>query len=650
MKRSFRKITLIAVLLPFTCKLSAENIRLQSPDKHISIEIKQDKSNGEITYTAMNENGIFIDKSHIGISINTEKITSNEELYVRNKRQIIRKFPVRGVKSVCNYKANRYELAFMINKTKGEYWLEFDVSNQGIAFRYFYKKNGINHVEDENTTFVIPPKTKVWFAERKNSWKLKSYAGEFINCDISQLNTISPTGSIQCPPLVFEYQNGGYGFISESALYNYSGMRFDAIGNNTLQTNFTEGKTGFDITGTVITPWRVCVVATDLNELVNTDMINGLNPSPDKKLFGNTRWIKPGKALTRFFARGCGTPSEEMHVVDRSSSLKFDYSLIDEGWEKWNEKWENLKSVCDYAKTRNVGIWVWKHSKEINDSLNNYQVLREFLDSVKNCGVCGVKVDYMNGESEKTIDFDISLLRYAAERKLMINLHGCQKPSGECVTYPNELTREGVRGWELNSMQEGPIPASHNAALPFTRYLVGNGDYTPLCYTVPGATTWAQQLATVVCFTSPFLCIPEDPDFIAEDSRVASFNEILKEMPTVWDETRVLPLSKIGELAIMARRYKSNWYIGIINAGDARKIEIPLSLLNGKSYNATIFTDNILAPPVPLEKLNQKVSVELHKIYNVIPYKVEKKEVNKGDILNIEVAQNGGAFVKLSIR
>jgi alpha-glucosidase len=648
MKTTYQKFSLIAIVLLSSLTLSAEKIRLQSPDKRIVVEI-QHNSEKEMTYTVKKDNVIVIETAQIGISINEENIVSNQDLFIKKSQLIARKFPIRGVKSACSYKANRYELAFKNNKTNGKYEMEFDVSNQGIAFRYMYVKTGINHFDEENTTFVIPAQTKVWFAERKNSWKLKSYAGEFINCDISLLNTISPTGPIQCPPLVFEYINGGYGLISEAALYNYSGMRLEAIGNNTLQTNFTEGKNGFYITGNVTTPWRVCIVASDLNELVNTDMINGLNPSPNKKLFNNTTWIKPGKALTRYFSKGCGTPTQEKIVVDRSASLKFEYSLIDEGWEKWNEKWENLKSVCDYAKTKKVGVWVWKRSSEISDNTNNFQIMRNFIDSVKYYGACGVKVDFMNSESKNTIDFDIALLKYAAELKLMVNFHGCQKSSGESVTYPNELTREGVRGWELNSMPEGPITASHNAAIPFTRYIVGNGDYTPLSYTAPGTTTWAHQLATLVCFTSPFLCIPEDPDFITGDSRVVSFNETLKEMPTVWDETRVLPMSKIGQLVIMARRYKTDWYLSVINAGNARKIDVPLNFLKKKDYKALIFCDDTKAAPIELTGLNKKASVELHKIYTTIPYKAVKQAVNNKDILSIELAKDGGALIKFSI-
>lgn len=103
----------------------------------------------------------------------------------------------------------------------------------------------------------------------------------------------------------------------------------------------------------------------------------------------------------------------------------------------------------------------------------------------------------MNGEGIRQIDFNTHLLKNAARRRLMVNLHGCQKPTGEIRTYPTKSPARGVRGIELNRItanyekrmrDEGRtpdpdryvpgdenqnIPASHNAALPFTRGVLG---------------------------------------------------------------------------------------------------------------------------------------------------------------------------------
>ena len=85
----------------------------------------------------------------------------------------------------------------------------------------------------------------------------------------------------------------------------------------------------------------------------------------------------------------------------------------------------------------------------------------------------------------------------------MVNFHGANKPTGESRTWPNELTREGVRGMEYRSTAAW---AAHNATLPFTRFLAGHADYTPVLFGERrGDTTWAHQIATAVVFTSPLL-------------------------------------------------------------------------------------------------------------------------------------------------
>jgi alpha-glucosidase len=127
----------------------------------------------------------------------------------------------------------------------------------------------------------------------------------------------------------------------------------------------------------------------------------------------------------------------------------------------------------------NVKVWLWVHSNDIDDPVDNYRQMRDYFDQIASAGGAGLKIDFMNGETKTLIDFENAVLRFAAERKLMINFHGCHAATGEERTFPNEMTREGIRGIEVNKMKEGPLPASHNAALPFTRFVVGHADYPP---------------------------------------------------------------------------------------------------------------------------------------------------------------------------
>ena len=70
------------------------------------------------------------------------------------------------------------------------------------------------------------------------------------------------------------------------------------------------------------------------------------------------------------------------------------------------------------------------------------------------------------------------IVRCAAKHHLMINFHGAFKPTGMNRTWPNQITREGIRGNERNKFHQSVTPI-HCATLPFTRYLLGPGDFTP---------------------------------------------------------------------------------------------------------------------------------------------------------------------------
>jgi alpha-glucosidase len=197
-------------------------------------------------------------------------------------------------------------------------------------------------------------------------------------------------------------------------------------------------------------------------------------------------------------------------------------------------------------------------------------------------------VDFLNAESLDRIRFEEAVLRIAATNRLLVNFHGCRKPGGESRTYPNELTREAIRGLELNKMQEGPITPAHNAALPFTRFVVGAADYTPVGFSRPGPTTYAHQLATLVLYTSPMQVIAENPDLLLNNTKLQPALDVLKAVPSVWDETRVLEPSKIGELAIMARRSGATWFLAAVNGGKQAVVlnTLDLSFLSKDSYNA----------------------------------------------------------------
>jgi len=114
----------------------------------------------------------------------------------------------------------------------------------------------------------------------------------------------------------------------------------------------------------------------------------------------------------------------------------------------------------------------------------------------------------------------------------------------------------------------------------------------------------ASQLAKAVCIFSPLQFLywydKAAPALIKDDGLWGATNyigsepelEFFNNVPTVWDETKVL-YSKIAEYGVIARKKGDEWFIGGINGEQERKLDISFSFLDpGMDYKALIYSDN----------------------------------------------------------
>jgi alpha-glucosidase len=556
------------------------NVVVTSPDGTLSGAIFADNSSGLSYQVSWNGHPVG-GPGHIGLRLESANQITPHQIGLRpnfgdiSRDQIDEQYPFHGAKATAQNKANILTISVQ-EANASPYKIEARAYNDGFAWRILLPESASPvQVLEETSTWVLP-QGEVWFGERNNSWKLKSYAGEFRHTAVDNLPEISKQGPIQSAPLVVELpRSDGFELVTEANLANYSGMRLRAIGNRKLQVDFTEGSKGFEINGVLTTPWRVTMLCRDLACLANNTLTQNLNPPPDPILFRDKSYIHEGRFVWRYMSRETGTPTQEAEFVDFAAALGYEYTLVDDGWKTWETPWPSMKELVRYARSKNVGVFAWKDSNEISDPSGDFAKARDFLDHAVDAGLEGVKIDFINGESKKQIDFERRVLTLGAERRLMIDFHGLQKPTGEERTFPNAMSREAVRGIELNRMPEGPLPPSHNAALPFTRFAVGPADYTPVNLQWPGATTWSHQLATAILLSSPWLVIAEDPEFLLKNPDAAPALEVFKELPTSWDETIVMDGSQIGGLVGMARRKGSVWFLAIIN-GSSTSSALPM--------------------------------------------------------------------------
>lgn len=476
------------------------------------------------------------------------------------------------------------------------YTLEARAYDDGVAFRFIVPgADAAVRTPDEATVFRLPAGSHIWYHDMYNH-----YEGIFERREIGRVRA----GEWAAPPVTVELPgNAGYAVLTESALANYAGMSFRADGANGLTIRLGHDQpAGYPfahdyslaeaqrlsvpaaIRGNITTPWRTIILASDLNGLVNSDLIGNLSPAPDPALFPDgidTPWIRPGRSVWCWLDGGDRTV-EGMKVFSKlAGELGFEYNTVDAFWYRWTD--EQICDLVDYSAQFGVKIWLWRHGRDVRDP----QKRRELFERCARLGVVGLKLDAFSHESKEFIDLYEACLEEAAEHKLMLNIHGSNKPTGQVRTWPNEMTREGIRGLEYGRNQDEW--SRHNATLPFTRFVAGAGDYTPVIFGDRRLeTTWTHQVGTAVVFDSPVMIYGAHPQSILDNPGV----DILKTLPTVWDETIVLPCSEIGRLAAFARRSGDNWYLAVLNAGDALSMQVPLTFLaDGAWYEATVLND-----------------------------------------------------------
>jgi alpha-glucosidase len=372
--------------------------------------------------------------------------------------------------------------------------------------------------------------------------------------------------------------------ITEAALKDYGDLALKRAADGALEGQLYADPQGWTTDDAVIQPWRVTVVARTLTDLVNTTLVQNLNPPAAPEL-AKADWIKPGRSTWQWMAIGDPKENDQEQWVDWTRQLGYEYYLVDEGWEHWSDPWGSLAKVVAYAKPRNVKIWLWVHSNQVRTP----DARRAYFQKAVEAGVVGVKIDFPQQANRWWATWYHDTARDAAAMKLLVDFHGANKPTGMDRTWPNVLTREGVRGheWHMTRYNRTLEPA-HDTILPFTRYIAGPGDYTPTVFDpieLRGI-SWAHEVAQAITFTSPFLCFGGHPkDFVANPAR-----DVLMALPATWDETRVLKGSEPGVVVAEARRKGDQWFIAVMNGGAASTLDLPLDFLGaGKWTSSQLF-------------------------------------------------------------
>lgn len=459
--------------------------------------------------------------------------------------------------------------------------------------------------------------------------------------------------------------------LVESDVSNYPGLRV-AAGKNGAVSKISKYPKAFKvkvhnrfasefedyIASTVASrefPWRAFIVARNDSDLADNQTVFKL---AKPCAISDTSWIKPGSCVWEWwnnwnlqgvdFEAGINEQTYR-YLIDFAAENSIPYVLFDAGWLTGKDAGEmvetdeklaegktfiDVKGLIDYAKSKNVKVILWVLAK----SMEKYP--QKAFDVMKGWGADGLKIDFTDRDDQTAMEFYENMARMAAERQMVIDMHGCAKPVGQFRTWPNLINFEGVLGGEVNKWSKAITP-SHNIDLVFTRMLMGPMDYTPgglrntakgdfsPCYNFPEVQgTRAHQAAMYVVYFAPLQMLCDSASEYLKSPEILKF---MAETPTSWDETKVLE-GKIGKYVVIARRSGEDWYIGGMCDWDGKEVDIDLSkiLSPDTEYKAEIIRDGANAGRVGTD------------------FKYCVKSLTSADKLKLKMAPGGGFAVKLS--
>ncbi len=600
---------LLLACVPVLPAQSAADWTLQSSDGSVAIHISQ---HDQLAYAVSFQGRPVVIDSALSLEFKNEPALDGRNLRFTRAAQrdsdttwkpiLSKNTPVRD-----HYRELQLEFT-SDSKAAPKLNLLFRAYNDGVAFRYSLPESATGNdlvLTREGTEFHFANDPTLWAATYEKF--SHPYEHEYPRAKLTSLYSSQIIGL----PLLVQTEPNTYFAIAEADLTDWAGLylRTGHAQSGTLLTAQLAPR--LDGNGLVkfraphSSPWRVLMIGARPGDLIESDIITNLNPP---SAIADTSWIHPGKmAWDHWWSGDVKMDNEtEKRFIQFAGDMGFPYQLVDWQWYGPFNKPEaditrpapqlNFPELLQFAKSRNVRLWLWLHSGDVNRALQ-VGTLDEAFTVYQHWGIAGVKIDFMERDDQDMVNWYETVIKLAAKHHLMVDYHGAFKPTGLRRTWPNLLTCEGVLGNEYNKFS-GRVTPEHKLTLPFTRMLTGPMDYTPGGFLNRSPAEWkqttptevmgsrAQELALLVVYESPLLCIADDPDHYRNQPGL----DFLRVVPTVWDETKALD-GAVGKHIVVARRSGSDWYIGGMTADDAYTLQLPLSFLGNGTYTARLFAD-----------------------------------------------------------
>ncbi len=605
-------------------------------------------------------------------------------------------------RSVKNYYSEMSIALEEVETPNRKVTIHFRAYDDGIGFRYeFLTQKGRDSITiiEEHTEFQLTEDHTTWWIP--GDWDI--YEHLYNTTKVSEIDALSkrdhpnlaatyiPENAVNTP-VTMRSNDGLHLSFHEANLTNYAGMTLKV---DTENLKLTSALVGSDRQGhkaqvalPFSTPWRTIQIADRATELIDSRLIVNLNEPnklgdvswfQPKKYMGiwwemhvekgtwdygmeqdeNGKWIDTGKAHGKHSA----TTENTKRYIDFAAANNITGLLV-EGWNTGWEKWigfedregvfdfvtpypdYDIKALAQYGKGKGVDL-IMHH--ETSATPRTYtQQLDTAYSLMKDLGIHSVKTGYVGkiipkGEyhhGQWMVNHYRKVLETAAKYQVGINAHEPIKATGLRRTYPNAISREGLRGQEFNAWAtDGGNPPEHLPIVAFTRMLAGPIDFTPGVFAIglptkPNNqinTTLAQQLALYVVIYSPIQMACDLP----ENYRGQPAMQFIRDVGVDWEQSKTLN-GEVGDFVTIARKEREtgNWFVGAISDENARDITVDFDFLEeGKTFSTLIYRD----------------AADAHYKDNPESIVIENAEIKKGDSLTFKLAEGGGLAISLLV-
>ena len=610
------------------------------------------------TYSISFRGKQLIQPSSIGLAFESGSFGLNTVLHSAEHREGFENYQL--VTGKTKFVSSHYKEVLIhleeVNSKFSRVDLRIRAFDDGIAFRYeFPIQANITSLSltDEKTTCIFSddPMVKTLF--------LPSYTTSHEGLYSTLPWSLIKEDTLMDMPTLFEFPGKIYMAITEAALLDYAGMYLTKHEGKILsKLSPLPRQDPLKVIAKLPhhSPWRVFMISDRIGSLIESNILTNLN---DSCKIANLSWLKPGKTTFPWW-NGNVTPDTSFapgnnfetnkYYIDFCARNGIEYhSVVEYGLHEWYTNdgggfvpgphvdvtkpvpGLDMKEICDYANSLGVGIRVWVYWSALYKDLDN--ALAQF----EKWGLKGMMVDFMDRDDQEMVNIQTEILEKAAAHHLHIQFHGAYKPTGLSRTFPNEFTREGTLNYETNKWNEEGLSPDHDVNIPFTRMLAGSTDYHLGGFrAVPKSKFKVQytrplMLGTRCHMLAMYVVLENTLGMVCDYPRAYEGEpgfEFIREIPTIWDETKVLD-AKPGEYILIARKKNSVWYLGSITNHDGRDLKVDLNFLGEGNFTAEIYSDatDVAKDPNHLVK--------------------QTRSISKSDLINLHLSPGGGSAIRI---